>query len=107
MHSDRGSEYASKANRRLLKTHKLIGSMSRKGDCWDNAFAESFFASLKKERVQWHSYQSRLETQQDVLDYIAIFYNSFRLHSYLDYVSPNDYATAMAELASAELENAA
>lgn len=101
VHSDRGSQYASKAHRRLLKAHKFIGSMSRKGDCWDNAVAESFFASLKKERVQWRSYQTRHEAQQDVLDYISMFYNSYRLHSYLDYVSPNDYESAMIELENA------
>ena len=96
VHSDRGSQYASKAYRRLLKVHGFVGSMSRKGDCWDNAVAESFFASLKKERVQWKHYQTRAEAQQDVLDYIAMFYNSQRLHSFLDYISPNDYESAMA-----------
>ena len=63
--------------------------MSRKGDCWDNSVAESFFASLKKERIHWRSYQTRFEAQQDVLDYITMFYNSRRLHSYLGYVSPD------------------
>ena len=55
---------------------------SRKGDCRDNAVAESLFASLKKERVQWRRYQTRAEAQQDILDYIVMFYNSRRLHSY-------------------------
>lgn len=95
VHSDRGSQYASKAFRRLLRANGLVGSMSRKGDCWDNAVAESFFASLKKERVQWRNYQTRAEAQQDVLDYIVMFYNSWRLHSTLDYTSPNDYESAM------------
>jgi transposase InsO family protein len=90
-HSDRGSQYASKAFRQLLKTHGFKGSMSRKGDCWDNAVAESFFGSLKQERVQWRSYQTRYEAQQDVLDYITMFYNSRRLHSYLGYTSPNEF----------------
>lgn len=98
VHSDRGSQYASKAYRNLLKAYGLVGSMSRKGDCWDNAVAESFFASLKKERAQWKSYQTRSEAQQDILDYIAMFYNSRRLHSYLGYVSPMDYGSARAEL---------
>jgi len=98
VHSDRGSQYASKAYRRLLKANGFVGSMSRKGDCWDNAVAESFFASLKKERVQWKHYQTRVEAQQDILDYIVMFYNSHRLHSYLDYHSPNDYESAMAEM---------
>lgn len=97
VHSDRGSQYASKSYRRLLKGNGFVGSMSRKGDCWDNAVAESFFASLKKERVQWKSYQSRAEAQQDILDYIAMFYNSRRLHSTLEYRSPNDFESAMAE----------
>jgi transposase InsO family protein len=90
-HSDRGSQYASKLFRQLLKVHGVQGSMSRKGNCWDNAVAESFFGSLKQERVQWTYYQTRLEAQQDVLDYITMFYNSRRLHSYLGYVSPNAF----------------
>lgn len=59
--------------------------------------AESFFASLKKERVQWKHYQTRADAQQDILDYIAMFYNSRRLHSTLDYISPNDFESVMAE----------
>jgi len=98
VHSDRGSQYASKEYRRLLKAHGFVGSMSRKGDCWDNAVAESFFGSLKQERVHWRNYQTRLEAQQDVLNYISMFYNSYRLHSYLGYVSPNQYEAEMAEL---------
>ncbi len=90
-HSDRGSQYASKAFRRLLKAYDIKGSMSRKGDCWDNAVVESFFGSLKQERVQWRNYQTRYEAQQDILEYIAMFYNSTRLHSYLGYMSPNDF----------------
>ena len=98
VHSDRGSQYASKAYRRLLKKHGFVGSMSRKGDCWDNSVAESFFASLKKERVHWRSYQTRFEAQQDVLDYITMFYNSRRLHSCLGYVSPSEYESSMVEM---------
>ena len=96
-HSDRGSQYASKAFRRLLKARDIEGSMSRKGDCWDNAVVESFFGSLKQERVQWRNYQSRYEAQQDILGYISMFYNSHRLHSYLGYVSPNDYERQLME----------
>ena len=99
--SDRGSQYASKAYRQLLNAHGFVGSMSRKGDCWDNAVAESFFGSLKQERVQWCHYQTRLEAQQDVLNYITMFYNSYRLHSYLGYVSPNQYEADMAQLKKA------
>ena len=101
VHSDRGTQYASKDYRRLLKAHGFVGSMSRKGDCWDNAVAESFFGSLKQERVHWRHYQTRLEAQQDVLNYISMFYNSYRLHSYLDYVSPNQYEAQMVELRKA------
>ncbi len=97
-HSDRGSQYASKAFRRLLKAHGIKGSMSRKGDCWDNAVVESFFGSLKQERVHWRHYQTRYEAQQDILDYISMFYNSYRLHSYLDYKSPNQYEMETVEL---------
>ena len=96
-HSDRGSQYASKAFRRLLKTHGILGSMSRKGDCWDNAVVESFFGSLKQERVHWRNYQTRYEAQQDILEYISMFYNSERLHSYLGYMSPNDYEKRLLE----------
>ena len=91
VHSDRGSQYASKAYRRLLKAHGFIGSMSRKGNCWDNAVAESFFGSLKQERVQWRHYQTRYEAQQDVMQYITMWYNSYRLHSYLGNKSPNQF----------------
>ena len=90
-HSDRGSQYASHAFRKLLIRHSIKGSMSRKGDCWDNAVVESFFGSLKQERVHRRNYQTRYEAQQDILNYITMFYNRIRLHSYLGYKSPNDY----------------
>jgi putative transposase len=91
VHSDRGSQYASHAYRKLLMLHGCVGSMSRKGNCWDNSVAESFFGHLKQERVQWQCYQTRLEAQQDVLNYITMFYNPHRLHSYLGYQSPNQF----------------
>ena len=97
-HSDRGSQYASKVFRELLESHDFRGSMSRKGNCWDNAVAESFFGSLKQERVQWKSYQTRFEAQQDILNYISMFYNSYRLHSYLDYCCPNDFEEQLIEM---------
>ena len=97
-HSDRGSQYASKAFRRLLETHGIEGSMSRKGDCWDNSVVESFFGSLKQELVQWKQYQTRYEAQQDILEYITMFYNSDRLHSYLDYMSPNAFEQKLREM---------
>jgi putative transposase len=70
MHTDRGSQYASHQYRNLLSAHGIKGSMSRKGDCWDNAVAESFFGSLKQERVQWQNYQTRFEAHQNILNYI-------------------------------------
>lgn len=100
-HSDRGSQYASKAFRRLLKTHGFTGSMSRKGDCWDNSVVESFFGTLKQERVQWRHYQTREEARRDVLQYITMFYNSQRLHSYIGYMSPNQYEAKKAEFKKA------
>lgn len=77
VHSDRGSQYASKEYRELLKMHHYVGSMSKKGDCWDNSVIESFFGSLKQERVQWRNYQTRWEAQQDILNYITMFYKCF------------------------------
>ena len=96
-HSDRGSQYASHKFRKLLKANDFKGSMSRKGDCWDNSVVESFFGRLKQERVQWKHYQTRQEAQQDILDYITMFYNSRRLHSYLGYKSPNEFEKEMME----------
>lgn len=90
-HSDRGVQYASGAFGRLLKTHGIEGSMSRKGDCWDNAVVESFFGSLKSERIHWRNYQSRGEARADIVEYITMFYNSRRLHSYLGYQSPDRF----------------
>jgi transposase InsO family protein len=101
MHTDRGSQYVSHQYRSLLSAHGIQGSMSRKGDCWDNAVAESFFGSLKQERVHWQNYQTRIEAQQNILNYITMFYNSRRLHSYLGYQSPNQYEQNMATLEKA------
>lgn len=89
VHSDRGSQYASKQYCNLLKKQGFVGSMSRKGNCWDNSVAESFFGRLKDERVEWSNYQTRQEAKQDILNYITMFYNSQRLHSSLEYQSPN------------------
>ena len=97
-HSDRGSQYASKAFRKLLRANGIKGSMSRKGDCWDNAVVESFFGSLKQERVQWQNYQTRYEAQQDILKYISTWFNPYRLHSTLGYVSPDYYERQFNEI---------
>ena len=98
VHSDRGSQYASHDYRKLIKIYDCVGSMSRKGNCWDNAVAESFFGSLKQERVQWRHYKTRYEAQQDILNYIAIFYNDYRLHSYLGYRSPNHFERELGKM---------
>ena len=87
-HSDRGSQYCSNSFQNLLKFYGMKSSMSRKGNCWDNSVAESFFASLKKERVMRTAYKSREEVKIDVLDYVYMFYNSNRVHSYLNYKTP-------------------
>jgi transposase InsO family protein len=90
-HSDRGSQYASHAYRELLADHGIACSMSGKGDCLDNAVAERFFGSLKRERTSKRYYRTRQEGRDDIIDYIEMFYNSWRKHSYLGYVRPNAY----------------
>lgn len=91
VHSDRGSQYASYDYRQLLEQHGLIGSMSRKGNCWDNSVMERFFLNLKMERVWRRDYANHEEAMRDVNDYIVNFYNSRRLHSSLGYRSPNAF----------------
>jgi transposase InsO family protein len=90
-HSDQGSQYAAMGYQKLLKNHGMICSMSRKGDCWDNAVMESFFATLKTELI----YQERFATKEDarlkIFDYIEVFYNRKRRHSSLGYKSPLDF----------------
>lgn len=88
LHSDRGSQYASIEYQTLLQTLGIQCSMSRKGNCWDNAVAESFFHSLKTECIYQDTYQSRQYAKNSLFDYIEVFYNRQRLHSYLNYQSP-------------------
>lgn len=90
-HSDRGSQYCSKEFQGILKAHRMISSMSRKGNCWDNAVAESFFGSFKKERVFFSNYITHEEAKSDIVDYIEMFYNRRRRHSYLGYISPKEF----------------
>ena len=90
-HSDRGSQYACHVYQDILQEHGMIPSMSRKGNCWDNAVIERFFHSLKGERTNHRRYLTREAARQDVINYIEMFYNSRRLHSYLGYVSPIEY----------------
>ena len=90
-HSDRGSQYASHAYQARLAAYGMRGSMSRKGHCWDNAPTESFFNSLKNERVHGMRYATRDEAASDLFQYIAVFYNRSRRHSTLGYVSPTTF----------------
>ena len=88
VHSDRGTQYASGAHQAVLRDHALVGSMSRKGNCWDNAVMERFFLNLKMERVWQKDYANHAEATTDIADYIVNFYNSTRLHSTLGNMSP-------------------
>ena len=90
MHSDRGSQYASDEHRQLLKDYRMIQSMSRRASCWDNAAIESFFKTLKVERVYQLRYDTRAEARLDILDWIEGFYNRRRMHSSIGYQTPVD-----------------
>lgn len=90
-HSDRGVQYCAKAFRRKARAWGMQQSMSRKGDCWDNACAESFFKSLKTELIGRQIFATRGEARAAIFEYIEVFYNRQRLHSYLDYCTPAEY----------------
>jgi transposase InsO family protein len=91
VHSDRGSQYCSKVYRSLIKQHGLIGSMSRKGNCWDNAVAENFFGLIKKECLNHTIFETRAMAELYVFDYINGWYNTVRIHSKLGYLSPDEF----------------
>jgi putative transposase len=93
-HSDRGSQYASDDFLAAINALQMVASMSRKGNCWDNAVAESFFATLKAEEIK-EPYVSKQDAHRGIASYIHGFYNPLRLHSSLGYLSPNDYARKM------------
>lgn len=90
-HSDRGSQYASDEFRKVLSDNGTAQSMSRKGDCWDNAVAESFFKTIKSELLYWFNFKTREEAELSIFEYIEMFYNTNRLHSSIDYMSPAAY----------------
>ena len=90
-HSDRGSQYTSEQFQRLMADHGVTCSMSRSGNCWDNAAMESFFSSLKTERTARKTYRTRDEAKADVFDYIERFYNPKRRHSTIGYMSPMEF----------------
>jgi putative transposase len=96
VHTDQGSQYASAAHRSLLERHRLQASMSRRGNCWDNAVAERFFLNLKTERVWQRDYANHGEATRDIADYIVGFYNTVRIHSTLGYLPPTAYERTMA-----------
>jgi len=94
-HSDRGSQYASDAYQHLLKTNGMDVSMSRKGDCWDNACMESFWSTLKTELVHHQDYATREQARASIFEYVEVFYNRVRLHSSIGYVSPETFEAAL------------
>ncbi|HHT0119442.1 TPA: IS3 family transposase [Raoultella ornithinolytica] len=94
VHSDQGSQYGSDDWQRFCRANNLAPSMSRRGNCWDNAVAESFFSSLKKERIRKRIYKTRDLARADIFDYIEVFYNRARRHSHLGGVSPESFEQA-------------
>jgi transposase InsO family protein len=90
-HSDRGSQYACHDFKAILKNHKFVGSMSGKGDCWDNAVAESFFHTLKVELVHKYRFRTREEARRKIFEYVEMYYNRRRSHSTLNYLSPFEF----------------
>ena len=94
-HTDRGSQYAGDHYQSMLRENGIECSMSRKGNCWDNAVVESFFASLKQELVNDEQYRTREDARASLFEYIEVFYNRIRLHSSLDYRSPAEYEKAL------------
>ena len=98
-HSDRGSQYCSHLFQAKLGAYKMVCSMSGKGECWDNAVAESFFHSLKTELVYLTKYQTREEARKSIFEYIEVFYNRERLHSTLGFFSPVEYEQNLGRVA--------
>jgi transposase InsO family protein len=94
-HSDRGSQYASEDYQHLLQIHQIQVSMSGKGDCWDNACMESFWATLKGELVSQQHYATRQEARTSIFEYLEVFYNRQRLHSALGYQSPEAFEASL------------
>lgn len=90
-HSDRGVQYACHEYQDTLRAHGIVSSMSRKGDCWDNAVVESFFRTMKMDLIYRRSYKTRRFARQEIFEYIEVFYNRKRRHSHLGYVSPVKY----------------
>ena len=100
-HSDRGSQYASREYRAKLEQTAFVASMSRTGNCWDNACVESFFSSLKTELVYRTDFATKDEARHQLFDYIEVFYNRRRRHSSLGYVSPVDFERSFTKAVAA------
>lgn len=98
IHSDQGSQYSSDSWQRFCQTHGLLPSMSRRGNCYDNAAVESFFGSLKKEKIRRHIFKTREKARAELFEYIEVFYNRARRHQHLGNISPVDYEQQMAKL---------
>ena len=98
-HSDQGSQYASESHISILKDHDIIQSMSRKGDCWDNAVAESFFKTLKTELTNHYQFNDQQEAKNVIFEYIEVFYNRIRIHSANNYLSPVEFERKNQDLA--------
>lgn len=96
IHSDQGSQYGSDDWKRFCTTHNLIPSMSRRGNCYDNAAVESFFGSLKKEKIRRYIYKTREEAKAEIFDYIEVFYNRARRHKHLGQISPEAFESIQA-----------
>ena len=103
VHSDQGSQFTSKEWQSFLGKHNLIASMSRRGNCHDNAVAESFFQLLKRERIRRRTYHTRDAARQDVFDYIEMLYNPNRKHTNNGMLSPFDYETRQRKLNKADV----
>ena len=91
IHADQGAQYGSEDWIRFCRDHNLDPSMSRRGNCWDNAVAESFFSSLKKERIKKRDYKTRDLARADIFDYTEMFYNPTRRHTHLGGISPDAF----------------
>ena len=99
-HSDRGSQYCSYAFRARMKRYGMVQSMSRKGDCWDNAPVESFFKTLKSELTGYRAFNDRKQARRAIFEYIEVFYNRQRLHSTLGYLTPEEFERLKSRVAA-------
>jgi transposase InsO family protein len=102
-HTDRGSQYCSKSHRSILKDHGIIQSMSKKGDCWDNATSESFFSTLKRELVNLANFTDQKHAAAAIFEYIEVFYNRIRAHSTIGYRAPTEFEETKTSISNSVL----